>query len=89
MTHVFPHVKTQAPHFHTSGNRRPVPLAKAPAHPGGGFACCTLIKRPTAYPQRYRYDKLGNSEQLRHTAANAADSFTRSFDYGSGATNYK
>jgi RHS repeat-associated protein len=42
----------------------------------------------TAYTQRYRYDKLGNIQQLRHTAANSADSFTRSFDYGPGATNY-
>jgi hypothetical protein len=40
----------------------------------------------TAYTQRY--DKLGNIQQLRHTAANSADSFTRSFDYGRGATNY-
>jgi RHS repeat-associated protein len=42
----------------------------------------------TAYTQRYSYDKLGNIQQLRHQAANSADSFTRTFDYGTGATNY-
>jgi YD repeat-containing protein len=47
-----------------------------------------LSSSTTAYTQRYSYDKLGNIQQLRHTAANSADSFTRSFDYGSGATNY-
>jgi len=42
----------------------------------------------TAYTQRYQYDKLGNIQQLRHQAANTADSFTRAFIYGSGDTNY-
>ena len=46
------------------------------------------VTSTTAYTQHYQYDELGNIQQLRHVASNSANSFTRSFDYGSGATNY-
>jgi RHS repeat-associated protein len=46
------------------------------------------VQSTTAYTQRYQYDALGNIQQLRHVASNSANSFTRSFDYGTGTTNY-
>jgi RHS repeat-associated protein len=43
------------------------------------------VQSTTAYTQRYQYDVLGNIQQLRHQGISP---FTRTFDYGNGATNY-
>ena len=46
------------------------------------------VASTTAYTQHYAYDLLGNITELRHVAASSPASFTRTFDYGSQATNY-
>ena len=46
------------------------------------------VASTTGYTQHYAYDLLGNIKQLRHVAASSPASFTRTFDYGSRATNY-
>ena len=43
------------------------------------------VASTTAYRQLYEYDLLGNIKQLRHVGQSR---FTRTFDYGSQATNY-
>jgi RHS repeat-associated protein len=42
----------------------------------------------TPYTQRYAYDLLGNITSLRHGATTSPNSFTRTFDYGTGTSNH-